>query len=140
MENTREDGWRVVESEIVIETTHLRLRRDEIELPGGKRIGPYYVRESRGFAVVFAITEDDRVVLVRQYKHGINASVLELPAGAIDPGANLRKKPATCPVPRPSSTRQPSSTIPPAPRRVSIFISRTAAGRFTRNASTKPSK
>ena len=86
MENSREDGWRVVESEIVIETPHLRLRRDEIELPSGKRIGPYFVRESRGFAVIFAITPDERVVLVRQYKHGVSASVLELPAGAIDAG------------------------------------------------------
>jgi 8-oxo-dGTP pyrophosphatase MutT (NUDIX family) len=86
MENEREPGWRVVESEIVIETPHLRLRRDEIELPSGKRIGPYYIRESRGFAVIFAVTPDERVVLVRQYKHGIAESVLELPAGAIDLG------------------------------------------------------
>ena len=86
MQNERENGWRIVESEIVIETPHLRLRRDEIELPGGKRIGPYYIRESRGFTVIFAITPDERVVLVRQYKHGVAASVLELPAGAIDPG------------------------------------------------------
>jgi len=92
MEHVRENGWRIVESEIVIETKHLRLRRDEIELPGGKRIGPYYVRESRGFAVVFAITPDDRVVLVKQYKHGIAATILELPAGAIDPGED----PAVC--------------------------------------------
>lgn len=78
-------GWKVVDSEIVIETPHLRLRRDEIELPSGTRVGPYYVRESRGFAVVFALTADDRVVLVRQYKHGIGRVLLELPAGGIDP-------------------------------------------------------
>ena len=34
--------------------------------------------------VIFALTPDDRVVLVRQYKHGIADEVLELPAGAID--------------------------------------------------------
>jgi ADP-ribose diphosphatase len=78
-------GWRIVGSEIVIETPHLRLRRDEVVLPSGRRIENYYVRESRGFSVVFALTPDDRVVLVRQYKHGIGRDVLELPAGAIDP-------------------------------------------------------
>jgi len=82
----------VVDSEIVIETPYLRIRRDEIELPGGKRIRDYYVRESRGFSIVLAVTPDEHVVLVRQYKHGIAASVLELPAGAIDPG----ETPATC--------------------------------------------
>lgn len=77
---------------MVIETPHLRLRCDEIELPSGKRVGPYYVRESRGFAVIFAMTGDERVVLVHQYKHGIGRCVLELPAGGID----LGETPAAC--------------------------------------------
>ncbi len=85
-------GWRIVESAIVIETPHLRLRRDDILLPSGRRIENYYVRESRGFSVVFAMTEDQRVVLVRQYKHGIGRAVLELPAGAID----LDESPLEC--------------------------------------------
>jgi 8-oxo-dGTP pyrophosphatase MutT (NUDIX family) len=78
--------WQVAASEIVIDTPHLRLRRDAIVLPSGGRIENYFVRESRGFSVIFALTPDERVVLVRQYKHGIGRSVLELPAGAIDPG------------------------------------------------------
>lgn len=78
------ERWQVVTSEIVIETPYLRLRRDEIELPDGKRVGSYYVRESRGFSVAFALTPDEHVVLVRQYKHGVAETVLELPAGGID--------------------------------------------------------
>ncbi len=85
-------GWKVVDSEVVIATRHLRLRRDEIELPNGQHIADYFVRESRGFSVVFALTPEQRVVLVRQYKHGIGQSLLELPAGAIDPG----ETPAAC--------------------------------------------
>jgi 8-oxo-dGTP pyrophosphatase MutT (NUDIX family) len=86
MNDERERAWQIVASQIVIETPHLRLRRDEIELPNGTRIGDYYVRESRGFTIVFALTPDGRVVLVRQYKHGVGRRVLELPAGAIDAG------------------------------------------------------
>ncbi len=44
----------------------------------------YFVRESRGFCVVFAMTPDDEILLVRQYKHGIGEVVTELPAGMID--------------------------------------------------------
>ncbi|MFY9779923.1 MAG: NUDIX hydrolase [Candidatus Baltobacteraceae bacterium] len=87
-----DEGWRIVDSEIVIETPYLRLRRDNIELPDGRIVENYFVRESRGFSVVFALTDDERVVLVRQYKHGIARSVLELPAGAIDPD----ESPADC--------------------------------------------
>ncbi len=85
-------NWTVTKSDVVIETPFVRLRRDQIELPSGQVVADYYVRESRGFAVVFALTPDERVVLVRQYKHGISAHVLELPAGAIDPG----ELPADC--------------------------------------------
>ena len=79
-------NWRITDSSVVVDTRHLRLRKDRIELPGGGVIEDYYVRESRGFAIIFAITADKRVVLVRQYKHGIGKVLLELPAGAIDPG------------------------------------------------------
>lgn len=78
--------WRVTASSYVVDTHFLRLRKDRIELPDGTVIDDYYVRESRGFVVIFALTRDGRAVLVRQYKHGIGQELLELPAGAIDPG------------------------------------------------------
>jgi len=79
-------SWQIAASEIVVDTPHLRLRRDAIILPSGQRIEDYYVRESSGYSVIFAVTPEARVVLVKQYKHGIGRSVVELPAGAIDPG------------------------------------------------------
>jgi ADP-ribose pyrophosphatase len=78
-------GWRILASRYIVESPYLRLRSDSVELPGGYRIEDYYVRESRGFAIVFALTPHENVVLVRQYKHGIGQSVLELPAGGLRP-------------------------------------------------------
>jgi len=86
--------WRVVASTYPIHTAHLRLRSDTIELPNGTVIENYYVRESHGFCIIFALTAAADVVLVRQYKHGIGAVLLELPAGAIDNG----EEPAACAV------------------------------------------
>lgn len=76
--------WRILSSVYRIETKFLRLRSDRVELPSGAIVDDYFVRESRGFCIVFAITPDDRVLLVRQYKHGIGEIVTELPAGMID--------------------------------------------------------
>jgi ADP-ribose pyrophosphatase len=78
--------WKILESQIVIDTPHLRMRRDRIQTTRGDIVDGYHVRETRGFVVIFALTPNDEVVLVRQYKHGIAEDVLELPAGAIDPG------------------------------------------------------
>ena len=55
-----------------------------MELPNGRIIDNYFVRETRGFAVVAAITPERDIVLVRQYKHGIGRIVVELPAGMIE--------------------------------------------------------
>jgi 8-oxo-dGTP pyrophosphatase MutT (NUDIX family) len=41
--------------------------------------------ESPEWASVLALTADQRVVLVRQYRHGAGRAALELPAGVIDP-------------------------------------------------------
>ena len=84
--------WEIVSSELVIESPWYTLRRDVCRLPHGSVIEPYYVRIHDGFSVVFALTADFRVVLTRQYKHGIGDVVLELPAGALDPG----EQPAAC--------------------------------------------
>lgn len=79
-------NWRVVDSSYVVDSRFLRLRKDTIELPDGTIVPEYYVKESRGFVVIFALTQDGSVILVRQYKHGAGRVLLELPAGAIDPG------------------------------------------------------
>lgn len=78
--------WTVRSSTYRVNEPFLRVRSDTVELPDGTVIENYFVRESRGFAIVAALTPDRRIVLVRQYKHGIAQIVLELPAGMIDPG------------------------------------------------------
>ncbi len=77
--------WTIRSSNYRIDEPFLRLRSDSIELPNGAVIDGYLVRESRGFVIVLAVTPERRIVLVRQYKHGIAKVVLELPAGMIDP-------------------------------------------------------
>src|ERR1700735_1725480 len=78
--------WTVRSSNYRFNEPFLRVRSDTVELPDGTIIEGYFVRESRGFAIVVALTPELRVVLVRQYKHGIAQIVLEMPAGMIDEG------------------------------------------------------
>lgn len=86
MSRDRPRSWRILSSAYPIVTRFLRLRSDRVELPSGAIVEDYFVRESLGFSVVLALTPDEQVILVRQYKHGIGEVVTELPAGGIDPG------------------------------------------------------
>ena len=84
MSEERQRPWRLISSEYRIQTKFLRLRADRVELPNGIVVEDYFVRESRGFCIVFAVTPDKHVLLVRQYKHGAREILTELPAGMID--------------------------------------------------------
>ena len=78
--------WKVRSSSQVIDSPYLRMRRDEVELPDGSVLGEYYVRESNGFTMIFAVTRDLQAVLIREYRYGIDAMLLECPAGTVDAG------------------------------------------------------
>jgi 8-oxo-dGTP pyrophosphatase MutT (NUDIX family) len=47
-------------------------------------LDPYYVLEYRDWVHVAAFDADDRLLLVRQYRHGARAMSLELPGGVMD--------------------------------------------------------
>jgi 8-oxo-dGTP pyrophosphatase MutT (NUDIX family) len=79
----KKPGWRVRASSYVVDSPYMRLRIDEIVLPDGTIVPNYYVRESRGFVTILALTGDRHVVLVRQYRYGSDSIHLELPAGML---------------------------------------------------------
>ncbi len=76
-------AWRLRASRYVVDSPYMRLRADELELPNGTIVSDYYVREARGYVVILALTADDYVVLVRQYRYGSDSIHLELPAGML---------------------------------------------------------
>src|SRR5579884_2430318 len=70
----------------IIDSPYLKVRCEEVEVPGGPIISEYYIIENRGWVGVVPITEDGRFLLNIQYKHGIGLEVVEFPAGGIDEG------------------------------------------------------
>ena len=71
--------WKIRESRYV----HPRFRIDTCDLPNGKVFVPM-VFEFRSWANVLAITRNNEVVLVKQYRHGVQDVLLELPGGVVD--------------------------------------------------------
>lgn len=83
--------WKLRRSSYVVDTPFMRLRKDEVELPDGTVIPDYFVRESEGFVVIFALTTEGRVLVGREYRYGCDAIGYELPAGNIAPGEDPRE-------------------------------------------------
>jgi ADP-ribose pyrophosphatase len=72
------------------------VRTDQVTMPGGRVVARDYVRHIGAVGVV-ALDDQDRVVLIRQYRHPLGRAIWELPAGLIDvdgealPAAALRE-------------------------------------------------
>jgi 8-oxo-dGTP pyrophosphatase MutT (NUDIX family) len=77
--------WQVLATEYLFRRPWLTLRRDRVRAPTGAVIDEYYVWEYPPWVNVVAVTADDRLVLVRQYRHALGAAHYELPAGVVDP-------------------------------------------------------
>ena len=75
--------YRLVASEPVYEGRVIRLCRDTVAMPGGGEGVREVVRHPGAVAVV-AVDEEDRVLLLRQYRHPVGAYLWELPAGLRD--------------------------------------------------------
>ena len=52
--------------------------------PGGGQ--PHYVIQGADFVVIVAVTPQDQILLVRQFRVAAAAITIELPAGHVDPG------------------------------------------------------
>lgn len=76
--------WTLLGSTTLIEDRWIRLRADRLRTAEGAEIAPWYVLDYPDWAAVVALTEDDRIVLVRQWRHAAQAWCLELPGGVID--------------------------------------------------------
>lgn len=79
-------AWDVLGSEYLTRNRWLTVRRDRVRLPSGVTVDDYFVLEYPAWVNVVAVTPDDRLVLVRQYRHGLGRVGVELPAGGVDPG------------------------------------------------------
>lgn len=79
-------AWSVQGSERPLESRWISVRADDCVTPSGATVSPFYVLESPDFVSVLGLDTEDRVILVRQYRHGFGGLCLELPGGLVDPG------------------------------------------------------
>jgi 8-oxo-dGTP pyrophosphatase MutT (NUDIX family) len=76
--------WTTLESRVLVEDRWIRLRADRLRTAAGQEISPWYVLDYPDWVAAVVLTADDRLVLVRQWRHGAQAWSLELPGGVID--------------------------------------------------------
>ena len=75
---------KTLKSERIYEGHIINLRRDEVTVQNGTSMRE--IVEHNGGAVLAAVTDEGKLVMVRQYRKAAKRVMLEVPAGKIDPG------------------------------------------------------
>lgn len=74
------------QKEVFASKPWIRVSREKIKLPDGRIVDDYHQLHLVSCVVIFALTDDQQVVIERQYKHGVKKITWMLPTGGIDDG------------------------------------------------------
>jgi len=74
--------WKTLESKELFSSGLFSMRQDKCELPDGRVMPRYYRMEFPDWVNVFPVTEDGRVLLIKQYRYPTGKLHLELPGGS----------------------------------------------------------
>lgn len=86
MDRMNDLDWRTVREHPVDDHRVFRVFRREAVHPRDGAVRTFSIIRSSDWVNVVALTRDDQVLLVRQYRHGAGRQTLEIPGGMIDPG------------------------------------------------------
>lgn len=78
--------WKVIGSERLSSNRVFSTRKDRSVSPITGEEHDFFVIEAPDWVNVVAVTDGDEVLLIRQYRHGIESETVEIPGGCVDPG------------------------------------------------------
>ncbi len=76
--------WRTTSKKILADNSYLTLEEHRREEEGTGRSGYFYILDAPEWANIIAITEQDDVILIEQFRQGTERIELELPSGMVD--------------------------------------------------------
>ena len=77
--------WQRLDSETVYSCRIFSLRKDRNRSPRDGREHDFFVLDSGEWVNIVPVTSDNQVVLIHQYRHGVDEITLEIPGGMVDP-------------------------------------------------------
>ncbi len=78
--------WEVTATEPVADCRVFDVRREDCRHPVSGREAGFFVLGASDWINIVAVTPEQELVLVRQYRHGAKTFTLEIPGGMVDPG------------------------------------------------------
>ncbi len=88
--NEQPEIWKRTKSEQIADCRVFKVREDFCERSSDRRESTFFVIECPDWVNVIALTKENEVVLIEQYRQGTEEITLEIPGGMIDDGENQK--------------------------------------------------
>lgn len=76
--------WKTLSSEYLFNDRWFKVRKEVCETPEGKIVDPYYIYDFPTWVGAVPVTEEGKIVMVRQYRHALGETCIEIPGGCVD--------------------------------------------------------
>ncbi len=81
--------WKELSSTLKNKSIIFKHHVKERQSPSGSAKGYFDILEMRDWVNILAYTEAGEIILVKQYRHGLDDISIEFPAGVVDPGEDF---------------------------------------------------
>jgi ADP-ribose pyrophosphatase len=85
-EEVKDKEWKLIKSEPGPDLRIFQSRFDWLENPRNKKVLQAVILQASDWVNVVAVTPEEKIVTVSQFRFGIRRQSLEIPAGLVDPG------------------------------------------------------
>ncbi|SEP70858.1 ADP-ribose pyrophosphatase [Piscibacillus halophilus] len=82
---TKKFEEKTITSESIYKGKIIDVRVDDVELPNGQSSKRELI-DHPGAVAIIAITDENKIVMVEQYRKALEKSIIEIPAGKLEPG------------------------------------------------------
>lgn len=84
------EKWKTISTEMVLKAKVFRYLKIKSQSPTTGEIGDFDIVQCYNWVNVIAITADQKIVLIKQYRHGADDVTVEIPGGAVDVGEDMQ--------------------------------------------------
>jgi 8-oxo-dGTP pyrophosphatase MutT (NUDIX family) len=76
--------WKILSSEYLFHDRWFKVRKEVCETPTGKIVDPYYVYDFSTWVAALPLTEEGKIIMLKQYRHALGEVCFEIPGGCVD--------------------------------------------------------
>ncbi len=76
--------WRIKDSKYLLKDRWITVRVDECVTGEGVKNAPYYILEYPDWVHMIVIDDKQRILITRQYRHGVKKIINEVPCGTVE--------------------------------------------------------